>query len=385
MTDAPEDEAKAATVQPVAELFTGDASALWATSYTIDLALFNEFLLGRLGDPPLNIAVLADQRRLAAGLARIPAERTDTLAAVNRRWLLRGIRTGGAFHPKSYLKVAGNRATLLVGSGNLSVGGLDEGREVFTTFRSGTPVGGAAITAWQSWMRRLVGLVGDTTLAERFQDLEARIPRPSAVAPAVKSPLLHNLDTPIADQLAAAVAEARASVEELWLSAPFYDADAAAVGALLDVLTPARVRVFVTRSTSVNGDRLAERLAASGAQVTVTGYEPDRFVHAKLIGDHRRTPRVAAIRLCEPLPRRAHADPFRSRQRRARRSGSYGRQRTASCLRAPRHDGHGTQPRQPDIPRFHVRSGAGNPGGAASHRHSARRRPHRDSHRPDPG
>ena len=284
MTDAPEDEVKATTVQPVAELFTGDASALWVTSYTIDLALFNEFLLGRLGDPPLNIAVLADQRRLDAGLARIPAERTDTLAAVNRRWLLRDIRTGGAFHPKSYLKVAGNRATLLVGSGNLSVSGLDEGREVFTTFRSGTPAGGAAITTWQSWMRRLVGLVGDTTLAERFQDLEARIPRPSAVAPAVESPLLHNLDTPIADQLAATVAEARASVEQLWLSAPFYDADAAAVGALLDVLSPAHVRVFVTRSTSVNGDRLAERLAASGALVTVTGYEPDRFVHAKLIG-----------------------------------------------------------------------------------------------------
>jgi hypothetical protein len=70
----------------------------------------------------------------------------------------------------------------------------------------------------------------------------------------------------------------------LWLTAPFYDSDAAAVGALLETFTPARVRVFVTGSTSVNGDRLAERLTTSGAAVTVAAYQPNRFVHAKLVG-----------------------------------------------------------------------------------------------------
>ena len=102
MTDNTE-RATVATVQPVAELFTSTATALWATTYSIDLALFSEFLLARLGDPPLNVAVLADHRRLAASLQRIPAERADTLATVNRRWLLRGVPITGAFHPKSYL------------------------------------------------------------------------------------------------------------------------------------------------------------------------------------------------------------------------------------------------------------------------------------------
>jgi hypothetical protein len=277
--------ATVATVQPVPELFTSSATALWATTYNVDLSLFNEFLLARLGDPPLNIAVLADYRRLAASLARIPAERVDTLAAVNQRWLLRGVRPGGqAFHPKTYLAVTASRATLLVGSGNLSAGGLDEGREVFTTFRSGTPVGDSAIAAWWVWMRRLVQLVDDTTLAERFRDLEGRIPPPPAVAPAVPSPLLHNLDTPIAVQLVAAVADRADRVDELWLTAPFYDSDAAAVGALLEMFTPARVLVFVTGSTSVNGDRLTERLTTSGAAATVAAYQPNRFVHAKLVG-----------------------------------------------------------------------------------------------------
>ena len=100
----------------------------------------------------------------------------------------------------------------------------------------------------------------------------------------VASPLLHNLDVPIADQFAAAVAHTDTEVDELWLSAPFYDADAAATGALLKMFAPRRVRLFVTSTTSVKGERLAERLAASGAQVTVAGYEPDRFTHAKLIG-----------------------------------------------------------------------------------------------------
>ena len=98
------------------------------------------------------------------------------------------------------------------------------------------------------------------------------------------SPLLHNLDIPIASQLATAMTEANAKVDELWLSAPFYDADADALGVLLDTLTPRRVRLFVTETTSVNGNRLAERLTANDTQVTVAGYEPDRFVHAKLIG-----------------------------------------------------------------------------------------------------
>ncbi len=285
MTDVAEVE-PVPTVRPVAELFTGAVSALWATTYGLDLALFNEFLLGRLGDPPLNVAILADHRRLSESLARIPAERVDTLAPVNRRWLLRPVRPGGqAFHPKSYLAVTARGATLMVGSGNLSTGGLDDGREVFTTFRSGTPAGDAAITAWRAWMRNLVETLADVALAERFRDLEDRLPPPPAVTLAVPSPLLHNLDASIESQLVATVRAAETGgVDEMILAAPYYDADAIAAGQLLSDLAPRRVRLFVTASTSVNGQPLVDRLAASGARVEVAAYEPDRFVHAKLIG-----------------------------------------------------------------------------------------------------
>jgi hypothetical protein len=69
--------------------------------------LFNEYLLRRLGDPPLNVVILADRRCVDETLAAIPPERLDLVGPVNRRWLLRPFQLGtGRFHPKSYLVVA---------------------------------------------------------------------------------------------------------------------------------------------------------------------------------------------------------------------------------------------------------------------------------------
>ena len=117
-------------IRPIDDLFRPNATGLWATTYNLDLSLFNEFLLPRLGEPPLNVVVLADASRLAKSLARVPLEQVDSLASVNRRWLLRGVRIGTAlFRPKTYLTVTARTATLLVGSGNLSENGINGGRE----------------------------------------------------------------------------------------------------------------------------------------------------------------------------------------------------------------------------------------------------------------
>ena len=78
--------------RPVHELFIGAASAMWATTYSVDLSLFNEFLLPRLGDPPLNVVVLADHRRLSASLDRLPAD----AAPVNSSWTGRHRSAEGA-------------------------------------------------------------------------------------------------------------------------------------------------------------------------------------------------------------------------------------------------------------------------------------------------
>lgn len=270
-------------IRPIAELFTRSASVLWATTYNVDLRLFNEFLLPRLGAPPLNVTVLADDRCLALGLARVTPDRVDTLAAVNRRWLLRGVRPQGpAFHPKSYLSISGGRAMLLVGSGNLSVNGLDEGREVFTPFRSGTADGDRAIAVWHGWIQRLVRGLDDAVLSRRFDDLETRLP-PLARSDGsdARSALLHNLNTPLVTQLVDVVG-GRGNVDELLLAAPFYDRDADTVARLVADLRPRRTTVHVAGSTSVNGRALRRRL--EGHDLRVRGYEHERYTHAKLVG-----------------------------------------------------------------------------------------------------
>jgi hypothetical protein len=272
-------------IKPIAELFRPECVALWATTYNLDIALFNEYLLRRLGDPPLNAVVLADRERVDAALEHVPQERLDILSPVNRRWLLRGARIGmGRFHPKSYLAVTARTAKLLVGSGNLSSNGIDVGREVFTAFVAGTPNGDAAIRTWCSWMRRLIGTIDDTLLAERFADLEQRLPDPTGLTTVSDSPLWHNLERPLADQLLEVVRNKTGVIDELWATAPFYDETAEALGRLVDELRPARVRLFTTSSTSVDGHALAARLDAAAVAIETLAYLPDRFTHAKLIG-----------------------------------------------------------------------------------------------------
>lgn len=283
MNAAPEGDRP--VIQPIAELFRADVVALWATTYNLQLALFNEYLLRRLGDPPLNAVVLADRDRLDATLEAIPIERIDILGPVNRRWLLRGARIGnGRFHPKSYLALTSRTAKLLVGSGNLSTNGIDAGREVFTAFASGTPHGDAAISTWRAWMRRLIDAVDDKRLAERFADLEQHLPTATGPTLVTASPLWHNLDQPLAEQFCEAALAPGDTIEELIVTAPYYDENGVALGLLAERLAPKRLRIYLTESTNVDGSRLASRLAATGAEVEVSAYLPDRFTHAKLVG-----------------------------------------------------------------------------------------------------
>ena len=272
-------------IKPIAELFRADCVALWATTYNLDLALFNEYLLGRLGDPPLNAVVIADRDRLDTTLDAVPPERVNILGPVNRQWLLRGARIGaGRFHPKSYLAVTPRTAKLLVGSGNLSTNGIDAGREVFTAFVAGTPHGDAAIRTWRGWMRRLIDAVDDTLLAERFTDLEQRLAKPPGPTGVADSPLWHNLDRPLADQFCDTVLTRAGAIDELIVTAPYYDEAGDALGRLADRLKPKRLTLYIASSTNVDGSRLAARLASSGADVETLAYVPDRFTHAKLVG-----------------------------------------------------------------------------------------------------
>lgn len=272
-------------ISPISELFRADRVALWATTYNVDLDLFNGYLLPRLGNSPLNVVVLADRDRLDSTLASLPSERLATVNPVNRRWLLRGIRLGsGLFHPKSYLAVTSRSVTLLVGSGNMSASGLDAGREVFTSFDGNTAHGYAAIRVWLGWMERLVTESEDTMLSERFRHLKARLPQLGRLTEVVDSPLWHNLDRPLGDKFCEQVLDSAENVDELLVTAPFYDKTGDAFDRLLKRLQPAHVSLYTTSTTKIDGIRLVNRLSSTNVEVSVFGYAPDAFTHAKLIG-----------------------------------------------------------------------------------------------------
>jgi hypothetical protein len=113
----------------------------------------------------------------------------------------------------------------------------------------------------------------------RWLDLKQRVPWLDG--PAEGSRFVSNLQQSLLDQLAASLA---APVDELHILAPYYDRQAKALRALLDRLRPRRLDVYLGAGTSVDGAALARLLDQTDARVSVHSFEPNEFVHTKLIG-----------------------------------------------------------------------------------------------------
>jgi hypothetical protein len=263
----------------VHQTLRGNHLALWATTYTFEPGFFDEFLFRQLGESPLNVNVLVDAHRIAKVWEEW-ADQPWRFRRVNRDYLVRSVRWGGhAFHPKTYLLADKRDGVLLVGSGNLGLGGLIEGKEVFCRFSSTTEIGRAAIGSWRAWMQRLVDKLGDDPLAHRWRELTRCAPW-LALPPAM-SPFVHNLDRPILDQLVEAIEE---PVDELHVLAPFYDANVRAFAALLERTTPRKLVLYLPHGMSVSGERLADVLGAFRGGIQLLDFDDGAFVHAKLIG-----------------------------------------------------------------------------------------------------
>src|SRR5205814_8874840 len=113
----------------IARSFNGRWTSFFATTYSIELEFFDEYLFRRLGEPPLNATVLID----AGAHARLWTsgdDQTRRLRRANRDYLLRPVLFGtGTFHPKTYLLGNVREGVLLVGSGNLTMSGVERGNE----------------------------------------------------------------------------------------------------------------------------------------------------------------------------------------------------------------------------------------------------------------
>ena len=266
------------TIQP-ASLFAPRWDVFWCTTFSFELEFFDEYLFRRLGDPPLNATVLVDFATLARAWGAIGPEDEWRVRRVNQLYLVRGAgRPQGRFHPKTYFFANSKEGTLLVGSGNLSLAGLEEGKEVFVRFDSTDREGLAAILSWRDWMGDIVEGVGDQLLGQRWFRLRQTTSN-WMKGRSGKSPFVTNVESSLLDQFLATVSK----VDEVHVTAPFFDSDVEALGALIGRSHPKEVSVYLGRSASVDGAALARLLKRSRAKVRVFSFDPPRFIHAKLI------------------------------------------------------------------------------------------------------
>ena len=264
----------------VAAHFRPGTRAFWGTTYALDLALFDQYLLRQLGGPPLNAVLLADHWKLSQMWDRLDPDQHYLARQANRVYLLRGIQLagGGAFHPKTYLFARRDDATLVVGSGNLTRRGLDSGKEVFTSFDTQTDEGLSTLRAWAAWISRLVESAGDEQLTRRFATLREQCRW--MTGPVGPTPFAVNDQRPILDQY---VDQLPGAVDELHVSAPYYDRDALALADALRRMQPKRLHVYLGHDTSVHGPSLATVVQAADCDVHLRRFDPATFVHAKLI------------------------------------------------------------------------------------------------------
>jgi hypothetical protein len=268
-------------VKPV-ELFSRDVHTFWATTFQLDLKLFDQFLLRRLGNEPLNAVVLCDEDDLSESLGQLTEVDRHVAANANRRYLLRGMRvpSGGRFHPKTYFFASRRRTVLLVGSGNLTRSGLDRGAETFAAFDSSAESDQPVIRAWASWVRELVDARHDEVLRARYEHLRATVP--SLVGSTDQSIFFTNGTHTFVDTLDSL---RPTDVTELHVSAPFFDERAEALRDLIARVKPSEsVNVYLGARPNVNGKALASMLSATGVPARVFRFDPERFVHAKLVG-----------------------------------------------------------------------------------------------------
>src|SRR6266496_1245812 len=265
----------------VADEFRPGTRAFWGTTYALGLALFDQYLLRRLGGPPLNAVLLADHWKVSEMWERLDPQDHYLAPQANRLYLMRGIelRGGGAFHPKTYLFARRDQATLIVGSGNLTRQGIDAGKEVFARFDTGTELGLSTLRAWAGWIRRLVENADDDQLTRRFAALRDQCPwMTGTIGP---TPFAVNEQQPLLDQF---VQQLPGTVEELHVSAPYYDRNALALAEALDRIQPKKLHLYFGMDTKVHGAALAAEVKAADCPVHLHRFDPPTFVHAKLLG-----------------------------------------------------------------------------------------------------
>jgi hypothetical protein len=219
------------------------ADEILILSFNHDLAFFERAVLGPAQLTGARVSIVAD-----AAMAH------HDVYAVHRAGIayLPGLaRCAGSFHPKLFVMASEERATVGVGSGNLSMAGWQGNDELWSWHHATTAEGSAVVASVGRWLQALADAV---TVGRQAADALRRVGRMLGrlAAHDPRCALVDSLRVPIIEQLP------RGPVDELNVYAPFYDPKGSALAALISRLQPATVRVaYQPSQTRINGATVA--------------------------------------------------------------------------------------------------------------------------------
>lgn len=269
----------------VPNLFTeGRFEQVLIMTFGGDLEFYEQVLRRHFGQYR-NQIVLLDGQQLDRAVA--PVAVAGTLRHLNRSWLAGPIRIRQAAHAKLILLAGPESGVLLVGSGNLHMGGYAGAGECFTPYRW-SPDDTSRLTAFTAIRALTDGLEVrgwlDSVTAERLKVFWEAYDWWHG-GPVTDGPVRHNLDVPLGEQLMEAVGGE--TVQELVIAAPFHDRNCAALDRLLSGLKPRRIRVVVQpRQSSVDPKKLAAVLQPFHGEVfsiEPAGDAAGTYLHAKIV------------------------------------------------------------------------------------------------------
>jgi hypothetical protein len=266
----------------IPDLLQGSWTSLVILTYGANLGFLESRLLGQLAQIPLRL-VLADDFCLEERLKEAAA--TGQRLRVNRAYVAAPIRHPRAAHAKAILLANATTGLLLVGSGNLGPEGYASPGELWHafTYEESRPEHLSEFTA----VRGLIeGLASRGSLDPPTQEVLREVWSRSAwlTEPGQElSTVRHNLEVPLAEQLAA---EVNWKVEQLTAYAPFHDSECRALAWLVDRFKPRRLRILLRGDTSVDADRLNSVLTThpnSKCMRVVVTDDPATYLHAKWV------------------------------------------------------------------------------------------------------
>ena len=263
---------------------TGAFDGIVIGTFGADLAFAERQLFQHLPKSTVNRIILADARQLG----RFLATNTD-VRRVNRTYVAAPVRSPHAHHPKFLLLVGADEGLLLVGSGNLSLPGYTGPGECFSTYRWSRDEP-AMIEAFGAVRELILDMLDrnwiDPIAAGRLHELFSIASWiPSSAGPT--SPVVHNFERPLLDQLVARIGTA--DVSEIVAAAPFHDHGARAIAALILALRPERVGLLVqprqTRLDIQALDRLRRRTKTPIQLIEAQAPSPypPTWLHAKFV------------------------------------------------------------------------------------------------------